>query len=1315
VNGTNWVQYFPIQSDLRGNLSQEPNTIFPVSNLKYTPAKGKTPNIVTVTTNGRHLLSVGDKVKVELTTAGTDSKDNEIYGGTYNVTAINDADKFSYSLRKIKDGKTVTIPTVAINQAKTGQITRFKTNLDISKELVTARIDSVTTIQNGDSYKAYVYSPNHNLSEGDVIRIMFDNDYFPDLANDGGDIEIDEIINENTFSYITDAQVNTTKHFPLIGVEFNNSTYLQANETGNVAVANSIYYRLKGYTTTVNQPAVNANVTSISSTAVPFGTAYTITTVTCDANVAALIVPDPDPTKGANFILDNLPAATYGTSTPTVTHPALTSFRYSAPNPKAVVLTFTTPHGLDPNFDPNVATVTIDSGPYFLVYPDYADKVSTVGSGIYGVDMLSSGIYDKQLPVAQVLDDYTVACYFAGFGNTSFNAKNLTKLSGALTPSPTYPVISGLSYSNNIVTVTFAAGHNLSSTYDIGANFVISGFASTVDAANNSTGATLDTSWINGNWSVRTIPSSNSITFYNGYSQATAAVSIYNIGSTGSPTTATYTRRATLISHALNASKIGIQLSSPVPVTLNANTSVTITSINAFANYPYDTDLVGGVNTSVIAGAKTLYPAESTSGYLVVGQAGYTPAFNLYGSAAASAQIVISQASSGTFVPIPSATLTPNPYTGSDPFSTTITYAPRTVELTPDLSKYNKKSIQIMSVSGSTFKFQDRYVAFGSAGGTANLASVSPKPTFYVPAQTWVASGNPSVFVGDELSISGLQDDYSFLNDYYLTVLDYWAGDQISGVPTAYVRVKNNYYNDSRKTMPANKTSGLPDTATLSSAANVPGTAYVVPNQGYEGSFEITHVARSLDGTTATVTSPSHNFSVGDEVYVVIIGLQYAAFGQNLQRIKITSVTSDTFSYKLNVNTKIKSFSGSAPINLFGTLLGTNEIKFSGSGAHNLMAGDIVTVSGVSAFVNGSQTVVNTSGGSVSFKTSEVSNFSNKASVTGNISVTTYASVDVDVSGFAISSPVAIREPQMLYRTYGEYPANSSIGGLTFSENNYSSKTSATTPIYGSQLLTVAEILEGYSNTLEGFDYRIDVSLASNLDGTKTFNRRFVLLPVYPPTLTEYLLTLPNQKLAKGQVAHPKAFGADKLIFEYPGNISNVSMSENAENSATRVFVVGNDNKTGSGSEVAYSGASEVALLSDGWPILDKKETKEWPVQTAQSAYVDPIDNYDDETGYYQYAERFLKESKPPIGDFVISVNGSLNPVIGAYNPGDWCSIVINDNFVKRRLNSVLEPRKDVIVRKIDSIKVSVPNNPAFPEQIDLQLVTDWQVDAIGE
>ena len=47
-------------------------------------------------------------------------------------------------------------------------------------------------------------------------------------------------------------------------------------------------------------------------------------------------------------------------------------------------------------------------------------------------------------------------------------------------------------------------------------------------------------------------------------------------------------------------------------------------------------------------------------------------------------------------------------------------------------------------------------------------------------------------------------------------------------------------------------------------------------------------------------------------------------------------------------------------------------------------------------------------------------------------------------------------------------------------------------------------------------------------------------------------------------------------------------------------------------------------------------------------------------------------------------------------------------------MNSILEPRKDVIVRRVDGVRVQVPNSPAFPEMIDLELVTEWQVDTRG-
>jgi hypothetical protein len=162
------------------------------------------------------------------------------------------------------------------------------------------------------------------------------------------------------------------------------------------------------------------------------------------------------------------------------------------------------------------------------------------------------------------------------------------------------------------------------------------------------------------------------------------------------------------------------------------------------------------------------------------------------------------------------------------------------------------------------------------------------------------------------------------------------------------------------------------------------------------------------------------------------------------------------------------------------------------------------------------------------------------------------------------------------------------------------------------------------------------------------------------------------------------------------------------------MFVSSSSNGSGV-AEVPYSAASDTVLLAAGWPLLDKKETVSYPQSNApDNKNIDEYGNYDMETDFYTSASRFLSESKPPQGDITISVNGSLTPTVGSYNPGDWCSIIINDDFIKNRLNSPLEPRKDVIVRKIDAIKVSVPNNPAFPEMIDLTLVPDWQVDTIG-
>jgi hypothetical protein len=307
------------------------------------------------------------------------------------------------------------------------------------------------------------------------------------------------------------------------------------------------------------------------------------------------------------------------------------------------------------------------------------------------------------------------------------------------------------------------------------------------------------------------------------------------------------------------------------------------------------------------------------------------------------------------------------------------------------------------------------------------------------------------------------------------------------------------------------------------------------------------------------------------------------------------------------------------------------------------------------------------------------------------------------------------RTPVVVSRSYGEFPDNADMGGFDFSNTNYSDLQIQNSVLRGSDMTNVAQILEGYSNNSNGFDYRIDCSLTYDSLGNKMFKRTFVLIPITPVTYKDYLDGLPDKKLPVGTYAPASAFGADKLLFEFPGNVSNFNLSENSSNAATRVFVVGNNDDTGGAASARYSAASATNLLADGWPLLDKSEAQEWPLTGVNAINVDNWGNYDAELDFSVTAERFLNESRPPLGDFIVSVNGSLNPVVGTYNPGDWCSLVVNDDFFRNRMSSILEPRKDVVVRKIDGVKVSVPNSPAFPEQIDLTLITEWQVDAIGK
>jgi len=341
------------------------------------------------------------------------------------------------------------------------------------------------------------------------------------------------------------------------------------------------------------------------------------------------------------------------------------------------------------------------------------------------------------------------------------------------------------------------------------------------------------------------------------------------------------------------------------------------------------------------------------------------------------------------------------------------------------------------------------------------------------------------------------------------------------------------------------------------------------------------------------------------------------------------------------------------------------------SGAHGFTAGQTVTISGV----DDPTSFVSIFDGDFEIYTTPTSN-------TFTIDV-----ADSDLASTAVASGSAVVQPTVKVGTYGPFPANSDID-IDYSTNEYSGKNVMNKTYRGYELRSVGEELDEYSDTVDGFEYRIDCAL-EYVSGIPVFTRTFVLIPI------DY----PNPP-AEGEVSPPSRYGADQLVFEYPGSIIDVNMEESAEDAATRFFVVGNIPDLGDDASQPYAVASADDLLVAGWPLLDQEETRNEEAE---------------ESALYAHAQRYLAESRPPISDIKVRVNGSLSPKIGEYVPGDWCSIIVDDEFIRMRLASDLEVRDTVIVRKIDGYRVSVPDSPSFGEEVELTLVTEPEVDKIGE
>jgi hypothetical protein len=426
-------------------------------------------------------------------------------------------------------------------------------------------------------------------------------------------------------------------------------------------------------------------------------------------------------------------------------------------------------------------------------------------------------------------------------------------------------------------------------------------------------------------------------------------------------------------------------------------------------------------------------------------------------------------------------------------------------------------------------------------------------------------------------------------------------------------------------------------------------------------SLRITSITAPSSITTVTTASP-HGLipTQTTEIYNV---------SEDLNGLwDVTSVPSDTtFTIASAVTASVKNLTRTVTFKYIADFTAT----ITTSGAHGFAQYDTVVLSGVDD------------------PTSLVIVFDGEYQIVDVPSATTFRVyvADSDMVATAVTGGTAVVQSTANVGTYGPFPGNSDID-IGYSTEAYSGKNVPNNTYRGFELRSVGEELDEYSDTVDGFEYRVDCELVY-IGDIPTFTRTFVLIPI------DY----PNPP-AEGEVSPPSRYGADQLVFEYPGSIIDVTMEESAEDAATRFFVVGNIPDLGDDISQPYAVASATDLLLAGWPLLDGEETRS---------------EESEESALYGHAQRYLAESRPPISDIKVKVNGSLSPKIGEFVPGDWCSIIVEDEFVRMRLASDLEVRDTVIVRKIEGFKVSVPDTPSFPEETELLLVTEPEVDKIGE
>jgi len=590
--------------------------------------------------------------------------------------------------------------------------------------------------------------------------------------------------------------------------------------------------------------------------------------------------------------------------------------------------------------------------------------------------------------------------------------------------------------------------------------------------------------------------------------------------------------------------------------------------------------------------------------------------------------------------------------------------------------------------------------------------SVITVPATYVDVATGNSKTLPNMTFGEDnpITVETRQDNYQFAQDLLrelnTDLFDFdFANDEIRPGIDLFNQINT-----------VSRSSDIATITTLKKHELTPGQKVTITDVRTDGStvdnvfvstfdnleavvasviddYSFTYSNTGNDVSTATESAtvvPVYSFSRSGNVATIETSSGHGFDANNIVYLEDVSQTFDGY-YNVYANVSSTVFQvvqiGSNIAKSYTDLRGAASITgASGDGStvtitanNDFAAGDRVSISNVfPTGYNGLFTVQSASDTEFTVTSTETGSFTSGGDAT------------IDVA------PTVTRVASAQYGTFGEHSTLGDIGFDYTRNDEFSSKLEANPVIRGFELKTVSEVLEDYATKPNGFEYRVDCEYDTS---TNTFKKYFTFLPLIPASLTSYLDAQPAG--FSGSIP-ASAYGAETFLFEYPGNVLEAQFAETSDDSATRFFVQGKDERLNSNASQPYSAASNHKLLRQGWPILDQ---------------VDDLDSAD-ETVLWKQASRLLEESVPPISTFTISVNGSANPKLGTYKPGDWCSIKLNDDFVSLRADSYLEQDygtdAGVLVRKILALDVSVPDTPSYPEEVSLELVTEPSIPISG-